>query len=94
MLRSTDPVGVEQDMWALLVLYQALRRAMITAVESKPGASHLTSLTTTITDPEPRHTPNSSIVHGPLGANPIIGTQTEVAVVGQPAPPNVRSRPR
>jgi len=36
-LRSTDPVGVEQEMRALLTLYQALRIAMVAAVESRPG---------------------------------------------------------
>jgi hypothetical protein len=37
VLRSCDPVGVEQEMWALLVLYQLLRRAMVEAAESRPG---------------------------------------------------------
>lgn len=37
VLRSRDPVGVEQEMWALLVLYQLLRRAMVEAAESRPG---------------------------------------------------------
>ena len=37
VLRSEDPVGLEQEMWALLALYQALRRAMVTAAESVPG---------------------------------------------------------
>ena len=37
VLRSTDSVGVQQEMWALLTLYQAIRRAMVTAVESRPG---------------------------------------------------------
>ncbi|WBP91352.1 transposase [Kitasatospora cathayae] len=37
VLRSGDPVGVEQEMWALLVLYQLLRRAMVEAAESRPG---------------------------------------------------------
>ncbi|HZR50355.1 MAG TPA: hypothetical protein VFB06_12625 [Streptosporangiaceae bacterium] len=37
MLRSKDPAGLEQEIWALLTLYQALRRAMVTAVESVPG---------------------------------------------------------
>jgi Insertion element 4 transposase N-terminal/Transposase DDE domain len=51
VLRSTDPAGLEQEMWALLTLYQALRRAMITAVESRPGtdpdrASFTTALET------------------------------------------------
>jgi hypothetical protein len=51
VLRSTDPSGLEQEMWALLSVYQALRRAMVTAVESRPGtdpdrASFTTALET------------------------------------------------
>ena len=38
VLRSGDPAGLEQELWALLALYQALRRAMITAIETVPGA--------------------------------------------------------
>ncbi|MFB6785022.1 hypothetical protein ACFCX0_49440 [Streptomyces sp. NPDC056352] len=34
---ASDPVGVEQEMWALLTLYQLLRRTMIEAAESRPG---------------------------------------------------------
>jgi hypothetical protein len=37
VLRSGDPVGVEQEMWAALTLYQLLRRAMTDAVETVPG---------------------------------------------------------
>ncbi|WP_327049573.1 transposase [Microbispora sp. NBC_01189] len=37
VLRSADPAGIEQELWALLVLYQALRMAMVCAVESVPG---------------------------------------------------------
>jgi hypothetical protein len=37
VLRSRDPAGLEQEIWALLALYQALRREMITAVETVPG---------------------------------------------------------
>jgi Insertion element 4 transposase N-terminal/Transposase DDE domain len=37
VLRSKDPAGLEQEIWALLALYQALRREMVTAVESVPG---------------------------------------------------------
>jgi hypothetical protein len=37
VLRSRDPAGLEQEIWALLALYQALRRAMVTAAESAPG---------------------------------------------------------
>jgi hypothetical protein len=37
VLRSKDPAGLEQEMWALLTLYQAIRAAMVTAVETMPG---------------------------------------------------------
>ncbi|MGW4386271.1 hypothetical protein [Streptomyces sp. NPDC004685] len=37
VLRSCDPVGVEQVMRSLLTLYQLLRRAMVEAAESRPG---------------------------------------------------------
>ena len=37
VLRSQDPPGLEQEIWALLTLYQALRRAMVTAAETVPG---------------------------------------------------------
>jgi hypothetical protein len=37
VLRSGDPVGVEQEMWALLALYQALRTAITDAVQTVPG---------------------------------------------------------
>lgn len=37
VLRSQDPVGVQQEIWAQLAVYQALRRAMTDAVESVPG---------------------------------------------------------
>lgn len=51
VLRSTDPEGLQQEMWALLTLYQALRRAIVTAIESRPGtdpdrASFTTALAT------------------------------------------------
>lgn len=37
VLRSRDAYGIEQEIWAQLTLYQALRRAMAEAVESVPG---------------------------------------------------------
>ncbi|WCH97425.1 transposase [Streptomyces moderatus] len=37
VMRSKDPIGLTQEMWALLTLYQALRSIMVTAVETKPG---------------------------------------------------------
>jgi hypothetical protein len=38
VLRSQEPRGLVQEVWALLTLYQALRMAMAEAVESVPGA--------------------------------------------------------
>ena len=37
MLRSHDPAGLEQEMWALLALYQTLRIAITDAVQTVPG---------------------------------------------------------
>jgi hypothetical protein len=37
VLRSKDRPGIEQEVWALLTLYQLLRMAMVTAVESRPA---------------------------------------------------------
>ena len=37
VLRSGDQPGIEQELWALLTLYQLLRMAMVTAVETRPG---------------------------------------------------------
>jgi hypothetical protein len=37
ILRSGDPVGLQQEMRALLALYQALRTAIADAVQSAPG---------------------------------------------------------
>jgi hypothetical protein len=37
VLRSHDPAGLEQEMWALLAVYQALRTAITDAVATVPG---------------------------------------------------------
>jgi len=37
VLRSGDPAGIEQETWALLAVYQALRTAITDAVQSVPG---------------------------------------------------------
>jgi hypothetical protein len=37
VLRSQDRPGLEQEIWALLGVYQALRRVMVTAAETVPG---------------------------------------------------------
>ena len=65
VLRSKDPAGIEQEMRALLALYQALRTAITGAVQSVPGtdpdrasyqvavetAQDLLTTTQNITDP-------------------------------------------
>jgi hypothetical protein len=37
VLRSRDREGIEQELWALLALYQALRHAMADAVRAEHG---------------------------------------------------------
>ena len=37
VLRSGDPAGLEQEAWALLALYQALRIAITDAIQAVPG---------------------------------------------------------
>uniref|UniRef100_UPI003F491ABB IS4 family transposase n=1 Tax=Streptomyces sp. CA-141956 TaxID=3240051 RepID=UPI003F491ABB len=37
VLRARTPAGIEQEMWALLVVYQALRTVMVDATDSVPG---------------------------------------------------------
>ena len=37
VLRSGDPTGVYQEVWALLTLYQILRTTMVHAAETRPG---------------------------------------------------------
>jgi hypothetical protein len=37
VLRSGDPAGLAQEIWALLALYQAIRREMVLAAETVPG---------------------------------------------------------
>jgi Insertion element 4 transposase N-terminal/Transposase DDE domain len=39
VLRSQDRAGLEQEIWALLTVYQLLRMAMVTAVESQPNTN-------------------------------------------------------
>jgi hypothetical protein len=51
VLRSGDRAGLEQEVWALLTLYQLLRMAMVDAVETRPDinpdrASFTTALQT------------------------------------------------
>jgi hypothetical protein len=65
VLRSGDPAGIEQETWALLAVYQALRTAVTDAVQAVPGtdpdraswqiavetAQNLTVTAANVTDP-------------------------------------------
>ena len=65
VLRSADPAGLKQEMWALLALYQALRTAVTDAAQIVPGldpdrvswhaavetARELTAAAANVTDP-------------------------------------------
>lgn len=37
VLRSQDPFGLDQEIWAQLTVYQALRRAMTEATDTDPS---------------------------------------------------------
>jgi hypothetical protein len=39
VLRSQDRAGLEQEIWALLTVYQLLRMAMVSAVEARPATN-------------------------------------------------------
>src|SRR5262249_13847523 len=63
VLRSSDPEGLQQEMWALLTLYQALRRAMVSAIETRPGTDpDRASFTTALTTPQPLLTSASNVI--------------------------------
>jgi hypothetical protein len=74
VLRSEDPAGLEQEIWALLALYQAIRRAMVTAVETVPGTDPdrasftiaLETVTETLTGAD-AVIPDDSSGHGRIG---------------------------
>ena len=93
VLRSEDPAGLEQEIWALLTLYQALRREMVTAAETVPGtdpdrASFTIALQTaidTVTGADGVVT--SDLLHpGRIGR--------AVLARAAPAPPPARQRPQ
>ena len=68
VLRSKDPTGIDQEMWGILTVYQALRTMMVAACETRPGtdpdrasftlalhaARHSVTTATGITD-DPEH---------------------------------------
>ena len=88
VLRSGDPAGLEQEMWALLALYQALRRAMVTAVETVPGTDpDRASFTIALETAKQTLTAAEGVVTADVGLTGRIGR----AVLGELLPPR---RPR
>jgi Insertion element 4 transposase N-terminal/Transposase DDE domain len=75
VLRSGDRPGVEQELWALLTLYQLLRMAMVTAVETRPGTNpDRASFTTALEAARDQLTAAQGVCpHGPADLAGVIG---------------------
>jgi Insertion element 4 transposase N-terminal/Transposase DDE domain len=75
VLRSGDRPGVEQELWALLTLYQLLRMAMVTAVETRPGTNpDRASFTTALEAARDQLTAAAGVcTTGPAGLPGVIG---------------------
>jgi hypothetical protein len=75
VLRSGDRPGLEQEMWALLTLYQLLRMAMVTAIETRPGTDpDRASFTTALEAAEDQLTNAAGICpDGPADLTGVIG---------------------
>ncbi len=75
VLRSGDRPGVEQELWALLTVYQLLRMAMVTAVETRPGTNpDRASFTTALETARDQLTAAAGVCpHGPADLAGVIG---------------------
>jgi hypothetical protein len=75
VLRSGDRPGLEQETWALLTVYQLLRMAMVTAVETRPGTDpDRASFTTAMEAAKDQLTAAAGICpDGPAGLPGVIG---------------------
>jgi hypothetical protein len=88
VLRSGDPEGVKQEMWAILALYQAIRRAMTDAVMTVPGTDpDRASFTVALEAVKDTLVTAAGVLPDPAGAAGAIGR----AVLGALLPPR---RPR
>lgn len=84
VLRSCDPVGLEQEMWAGLIVYQLLRRAMTDAALGRDGADpDRMSFTVALESARDQVALASGIEYTGLTADGTIGA----AVLGSPMPP-------
>ena len=95
VLRSRDPAGLEQEIWALLALYQAIRREMTLAAGTVPGtgpdraASPPPCRPPSTPSPAPRSCPQTS-----LSAASAAPSSTACSRPAGPASASARSSPR
>jgi hypothetical protein len=74
VLRSGDRAGLEQEVWALLTLYQLLRMAMTTAVETRPGTNpDRASFTSALQTARDQLTAAAGICPAPDGPTDLLG---------------------
>lgn len=77
VLRRGTRIGVEQQIWALLTVYQLLRMAMVTAAESAPGTDpDRASFTTALQTARDQITNTAGVLpttHGPIDLIGAIG---------------------
>ncbi|HEX2301008.1 MAG TPA: IS4 family transposase, partial [Pseudonocardiaceae bacterium] len=74
VLRSGDRPGVEQEVWALLTLYQLLRMAMVEAIETEPGLDpDRASFTTALQAARDQLTAAAGICLDPVGPVDMLG---------------------
>ena len=94
VLRSADPSGLEQELWALLTLYQLLRMAMVTAVETQPNINpDRASFTTALETARDQVTTAHNIIH-PSDPTDLLGVigNTVLATLLPPRRPRFSAR--
>ncbi|WP_185845955.1 IS4 family transposase, partial [Kibdelosporangium aridum] len=74
ILRSGDRPGLEQELFALLIVYQLLRMAMVTATETRPGTDpDRASFTTALETARDQVTAHHAIQTHPTGPVDLLG---------------------
>jgi hypothetical protein len=86
VLRSKDPDGLEQEIWALLALCQALRREMVTAVETVPGTDPDRASFTTALEAAKKRPPQLAASSPPAPASPAGSGAPSSMTCCRPAP--------
>ena len=92
VLRSHDPAGLEQETWALLALYQALRIAITDAIQTVPGTDpDRASYQTAVDTAQTLATTACNVITGPAGLAGTIGRAVLASLHG-PRRPRVCAR--